>query len=91
MERAKELSRMGLDKVEGNDKKDSTEGGPPGGGLPKESMRRRRTAKLSGPAKAALGDTWFILWSVASAPGVSDALRWNMLEKAILRLRARYL
>jgi len=68
-----------------------SEAPPQGGGVPRETLRRRRAAKLSGPAKAALEDTWFEVWVACTEPGVLPEGRLLLLKKAMERLRARYL
>jgi len=68
--------------------KDSSEGGdPPNDG---KQMRRRRSRKLSGMDRRALGDIAFALYEVAGA-SVPESAKWGMLKAKLLAWRAVYL
>lgn len=72
---------------EKRDEKDSSEGGYPPNG---EQMRRRRSRKLSGMDRRAVGDLAFAVYEVASA-SVPDAAKWGLLKAKLLAWRALYL
>lgn len=71
-----------------SDEISSREGGDPPNKL--ESMRRRRSRKLSGPAALAVGDLAFLLYEITRMDVPNDT-KWGMLAAKLLAWRARYL
>lgn len=71
-----------------SDEISSGEGGDPPNKV--DSMRRRRSRKLSGVAHVALGDLAFAMYEVAGSNLPGDA-KWHMLRAKLLAWRARYL
>lgn len=78
----------GLDRVTMDDQIDSGEG--PEAPSKQKPMRRRRSRKLSGSARAAMGELAFCVYSACGAD-VPDALRWQMLNRMVRNWAARYL